>query len=279
MSDDRFLPDWAVAEFRAPELRDALRRHNRSRMPGRDRYGDRTLLASGVIVPAGSRKRSTIIDTDIWPYPVVWAVRLRFQSALPLGNPSIREDAWGFLPVSGGVTAIVRRAVDDMAGLTDELYTVGLNFPQFHLAKKLVIDLQMADEEGGAQDFAEAIAVPICDIDGSVLGGSLAGELGGYGTTNFSRVAATTTGNTTLLASNQFRRQFFIQNNSAQTLAVKLGSGAATTAGSENWTFLLTGGSDAVYESPIGGYTGIVTGVWFAADAAGEALITEGRNP
>lgn len=261
------------------ELR-IFRQHDSAQLPfDKNRWGNRTLLASGINNIPGSRKRATVVDTESLVVPTVWAVRTRFQSALPTGNPVIDESRWGPLPQSGGVSAIVRRALDENATLTDERYTVGLNMPEFYLAKKLMIDFQMEDDEGPTSDFVECIAVPVCCVDGSVLGTGLAGDLGGYGTTVVTRVAVTTIDNSLLLNANQFRRQFYIQNNSTQTLAVKLGSGASDNAGAESWTFLLPGGANACYESPIGGYTGIITGVWFGADAAGEALITEGRNP
>jgi hypothetical protein len=77
-----------------------------------------------------------------------------------------------------------------------------------------------------------------------------------------------------LLAANQLRKQFIIVNNATPNLAVKFGLNASLTAGSESYSVLLTTGQR--YEAPIGGYGGLVTGIWASSDASGEALITEG---
>lgn len=83
---------------------------------------------------------------------------------------------------------------------------------------------------------------------------------------------ATAIVNTTLLAANASRIQATIYNNSGSNLFLKLGATANIGAGTESFTVRLV--PDAFYEVP-GGYTGIIDGIWDAADANGEALITE----
>lgn len=91
-------------------------------------------------------------------------------------------------------------------------------------------------------------------------------------TATVTRVAANAS-NVTLLSANTARRAATIYNNSAtQPLFVKLGATAVLTAGSESFTVRLVPG--AYYEVP-GGYNGRIDGIWEAADANGEALMTE----
>lgn len=70
----------------------------------------------------------------------------------------------------------------------------------------------------------------------------------------------------TLAAARRGRRGCCIFNDSTQLLYVKLGSAAAT----DSYTVRLSSGS--YYEVPFG-YTGIVTGIWAAAN--GKAYVTE----
>jgi hypothetical protein len=74
------------------------------------------------------------------------------------------------------------------------------------------------------------------------------------------------------------RRQFFIQNNATTDLALTFNAliNPSFAAGGEMWAVMLPGGTNAIYESPIGGYTGQVNGIWRTADANGEALVTQG---
>lgn len=79
--------------------------------------------------------------------------------------------------------------------------------------------------------------------------------------------------NVTLKAANANRRGLAIHNNTvASNLFIKLGAVANIGAGTESFTIKLVPGG--YYEVPFG-YTGIVDGIWDAAEAAGEALITE----
>lgn len=78
--------------------------------------------------------------------------------------------------------------------------------------------------------------------------------------------------NVTLKAANANRRGLAVQNSATSNLYLKLGATADLTAGAESYTVKVVPG--AYYEVPFG-YTGIVDGIWDAADATGEALVTE----
>jgi hypothetical protein len=84
---------------------------------------------------------------------------------------------------------------------------------------------------------------------------------------------ATSASNQTLLAANTNRKGATIENNSQTTnLFVKLGATASITGGSESYTVRIP--PNGYYEVPFS-YTGIIDGISDAADAAGEALVTE----
>lgn len=79
--------------------------------------------------------------------------------------------------------------------------------------------------------------------------------------------------NVTLKAANAARLGLTVFNNSAASnLFLKLGAAAAIGAGVESFTIKITPGF--YYEVPYS-WVGIVDGIWDAADAAGEALVTE----
>lgn len=70
-----------------------------------------------------------------------------------------------------------------------------------------------------------------------------------------------------LLAANAARRQFIIVNDGSKVLWVAF----AATASAAAFTLELGGGG--TYESPLNGYTGVISGIWQSAN--GNARITE----
>ena len=96
---------------------------------------------------------------------------------------------------------------------------------------------------------------------------------GGSATATVTRVAVNAA-NVTLLAANANRRGATIFNNSpgGANLFAKFGTTANIGAGTESYTVKIANGG--YYEVPFG-YTGKIDGIWDAADANGEALITE----
>jgi len=73
-----------------------------------------------------------------------------------------------------------------------------------------------------------------------------------------------------LLASNANRRQVFIHNDSNADLKIAFAATASDTA----YTVLIPRNSQ--WESSLNGYTGAISGIWFAA--VGSARITEVTN-
>lgn len=87
------------------------------------------------------------------------------------------------------------------------------------------------------------------------------------------RVAANAA-NVQLIAANTARTGLLISNNSATAiLYVKYGANAGLGAGTESFTQQIPALGNFVMPQPI--YNGQIDGIWSAADAAGEALITE----
>lgn len=105
-----------------------------------------------------------------------------------------------------------------------------------------------------------ATAVPV-----SFSGQTVTAVPAGNASSSVTQVASSAT-NVTLKASNASRKGLSIQNDSTQTLFVKLGATASATS----YTVKVTAGS--YYEVPFN-YTGIVDGIW--ASANGNAYVTE----
>lgn len=81
--------------------------------------------------------------------------------------------------------------------------------------------------------------------------------------------------NVQLLPADPLRRHFLIYNGSTtQNLFISFSGPADLTAGAENFTTRIGTQGTFEWESPFGGFTGAINGIWAAADAAGEALIT-----
>jgi len=129
-----------------------------------------------------------------------------------------------------------------------------------------------------AGDLAVAVVLKGAQSSSLVITGTVTSTPATAATSAVTRVAASAT-NVTLLAANVNRRGAMIANHSTvATLYIKLGATASITAGSESFTAILAPNNSSdvggYYEVPFG-YTGIIDGIWGAADAAGEALMTE----
>lgn len=100
---------------------------------------------------------------------------------------------------------------------------------------------------------------------------SAGNQLSGFDSTRPANAALTSVAGSatsvTILAANAARRKFYVHNDSAKNLKLAFAATASATA----FTILL--GAGAAYESPLNGYTGIVTGIW--TSAAGFARVTE----
>jgi len=94
----------------------------------------------------------------------------------------------------------------------------------------------------------------------------------GQASTSVVTRVATNVASVTLKALNANRLGLTIENHATSSLFVKLGAVASLGAGTESFTAEIF--PDGYYEVPFG-YTGVVDGIWDAADATGEALVTE----
>lgn len=127
------------------------------------------------------------------------------------------------------------------------------------------VDANPLRTEATLQDSANVEAGTTANPLGTAPG------VGQASTSVVTRVAtAVVTG--TLLALNTSRIGAALYNNATSNLFIKLGATANIGAGTESYTVRLV--PNAYYEIPAG-YTGIVDGIWDAADGTGEALITE----
>lgn len=228
------------------------------------RWGDQATLTP-------SRSAATLVATPTFKIPTPFLLELDFADVTA---PLL------------AVKVTVRRAVDELGSVVVEEFTGtgipdGVSVPRIWLGHNLAVDVAVTDAFPGLQLTVKAACVPVCFADSSELlpNPPAYGPHGGYRTTVVTRIAAAAA-NTLLAVTRVDRRQLFIQNNSAQDLAVLFGAGVPSlAAGAENYSIILPGGSVGHYESPVGGYTGEVRGIWRAADATGEALITEGITP
>lgn len=76
-----------------------------------------------------------------------------------------------------------------------------------------------------------------------------------------------------ILAANNDRRVATVCNNSTQKLYLKFGTTAVLTSGSEDFTAIVQPEDTLIVQGDE--YNGRIDGIWGAADATGEALITE----
>lgn len=241
-----------------------------------NRWGQRALISTDPARPRGTGMSAVMVATQLFPEPSPWIVTFRYQLTTPFQGFVLDETAWSGV-VSAEHVQTIRRGIDELGGSATDLTTLlgGIKHPsETLLAHSLEITVEFR-QTAAVSMWVEIFAVPIDCFDPTLIVAP-AGALAGWGTPVVVRVPANAA-SVQLAAANVNRRQFYIQNNSTQDLAVLFGTVAADfTVGSENWTFLLPGGANATYESPIGGYIGAIQGIWRNADAAGEALVTLG---
>ena len=85
-------------------------------------------------------------------------------------------------------------------------------------------------------------------------------------TATLTQVPAAST-STVILAANPLRKGVIITNNSSKTLTLAFAATASSTA----FTFILAG--NGVYNGPLSGYTGVISGIWNGT--SGNAQVTE----
>jgi hypothetical protein len=213
----------------------------------------------------------TAIATEIFTRPRPFAFKLRFS--LNAGGPFAAQ-----VPITygGTITVNVIESIDLKSGTIVESFKLVAGQNQtvcIALARSLSVTVSIPQDPSGeapAPLFVQAVAALVETVTCEELTGAPS-----YSSAFVTRVPASAT-IVELLGFNPARKQFIVHNSSpgGANLAIKFGDGASLTAGAESYSVLLAPG--ARYESPIGGWGGEVTGIWSAADANGEALVTEG---
>lgn len=239
------------------------------------RWGGRYLLSTDPAAPPGTRSSVNVVVTQLLPQPTPWVVSFRYQ--VPPASFAIDESAWTTVNPVEHVQR-TRIGLDVLGGLSINSGTLlaTINHPfEYPLGHSLDITLSL-QQAVPVSLWVEVLATPVCCFDSTDVVAPFGG-LGGWFTPVVVRVPVAVV-DTLLLAGNVARRQFYIANHSTVAdLAVSFGTPAASiTPGAERFTFILPAGGNNAYESPIGGYTGEIRGIWTAADAAGEALVTAG---
>lgn len=257
-----------------------------------DKWGDRAFLvqASDVSTNPGRlyRSRATLVDTREFPIPRPIALQFRFQTVVtnfPNGpGPFVPlAQNWNPTPSCDCVVSI-RRSLGPDGGVSEEIYDTRTNtgfvlfLPRIVLAHKVQIDVECFggfDEVGANSLWVEVWAAPVDTVQPTSLINPAAGDLTGYLFGNTSRFPVSAVSQDFLFPEVR-RRQFIVHNNSqTQSLALGFGVTPSFAAGAELWSVFIPPG--AQYEAPIGGWIGAVKGIWSGADAAGEALVFEGR--
>lgn len=290
MSDDDYhygdygteSPEWSVpgmtdaeqiAGLRPRQGDGVIRRHNSNARWGSTARVD--FAGSSLPNPHTS---AALIDTNDFDTNLPIAYQLRF--ALNAAGP--------FSPVfpvgaSSGAVLTIRKSIDFKAGVTEEQVTLFPGDRQIgciFICRRLVVTIDNLSISGvdpgdNITLFVQAAACPVTNVDCNEITGrnslsySLADE-------NF---VAADINTVTLLPANANRAQFLIQNTSTQgDLLICFGPGADFF--NPTGSIILPRGASNIYESPLNGYTGIVTGVWnnpvTEGSPDGGALVTEG---
>lgn len=143
------------------------------------------------------------------------------------------------------VAGVGNISTDDVTTLNGATVTAGT-------AQTQRVKLQFGDD-GTARDASAAFPLPVAPTPAAATG-------------TLTSVTASAT-SVTLLAANANRKGALIYNDSTSTLAVAFASSASLTA------FTVEIPAAGLYELPAPNYTGIVTGIWAAAN--GSARVTE----
>jgi hypothetical protein len=242
------------------------------------KWGGRYLISDDAALNnTGTPRRVTILNTGDLGIPTPINVQLRFA----LNIAANRQPALPFVyPCHGGISLVrvtVRRGVDETSGMTTDIYNLSVNdvLPiDIITARLLQVEVEVTGFGSGSTTWVEAIATPVSEI-GPI------NQVHPWSVPRNPAFIATTAAETTLLAANSDRGQFFIVNTSTDAdLMVQLGKGpnglGPTWGPPPRGTYVLPRNMFAVYESPTpAGYKGTVFGIWSGAGTGG-ALIHEG---
>jgi hypothetical protein len=166
-----------------------------------------------------------------------------------------------------------------------ETYIINPGQPQqsctfLALAVQIVITLLGEDQDLWVQCVAAPVQTLDCDdATGAPPGGVL---VEGYANSNAERfdvAAIQFPGSVSILFPNPVRRQFYVQNNSDTDVALLFSPTEAInwTPGTEQFSIIIPGGDNLVYESFVGCYTGrVVASARPGAVPVGYLSVTEG---
>lgn len=271
-----------------------------------DRWGNRILMSNDptllgldfaqpappaiqLLQPAPkARQSATIVDTRQFELPQQFAIGVRFARNNPINNTAVLPfvSSYPFFSSTDMMATFqIRSSVDPMASLfVDELQMD--QFPgEFPIdivsARKLSIDVAIPGRVGVptfTTVWVEVIASIASDIaDRNKVSGWSRNANGLAGLPTF---IASSAAPTVLCTPNPGRSQFMIVNTSTNADLLILLSPNTTLL--PTWgppivgSLVLPRNQYATYESPIGGFSGGVLGIWNTAVPDGGAIVTQG---
>lgn len=285
VGDDGGAPDISgiggLGGFRGPI--------GRGLRPRERRWASERLLAVGnPPIPAAVKRtnRATLIDTGDLGTPRPIHLKFKYAVCDANGNPAVGttgviwQDSWP-IPFSAFFRVTVRRGLGPTSGTVDEVYTVPSvssgSFDRDNIPFDIITCQSLGIDVEIAPGFVANPAIWFAVVATEVNEASLKDKLVSY---NVATQRIVTAANATTLLLNQHiaRTQFTITNTSTNApLWVNFGPGAVVGPPPVA-TLVLPQNTFARYESPIGGYNGIVTGFWDNAAPDGFALVTEGTQ-
>lgn len=261
------------------ELRDFEGRPGDPRPPGnilnaavRRRWGNRVLLSTDTVTYPKARNTATFVDTGDVGRTAQFNTQFRFALDNGLGSPIL---PFSYVnptrPPGTSLNMTIRRGVDSDAPLTIDPGFMDLtknDTAPFDTVpgRSLGIDIQLVSTGAVSALWIEVMSTVVDDQ-------SRGSQLESWGTQVSSQVVAANVASVQLLPSHFGRAQFIIVNTSTNAdLWISFGG---TPVVNGNATLVLPRNIFASYESPIGGFRGIINGIW-SAGATGSALCTEG---
>jgi len=265
------LLDFTPLRGDSPEAHDVSKRGG-----ARRRWGNRVLLSTNPLIPASGAVRATATLIDTGDLGQARAINLQMRFASVVAGFS----GQAFLPFSPRANAFaagltltvnVRRGTDPQAPPTVDSFAMpqqGLILP-FDIVTARTFGVDVVLSGGTGAIWVEAVATVVEDI-------ATANKVPGWAVSApafFASVASPA--QVVLLPAFAARAQFIIVNTSTNAdMIVKFGNGATWVGPSGS--VVLPKNMFASYESPVGGYSGIVTGSWNNGAPDGGAIITEG---
>lgn len=287
--DDDMNDNWKPGLFGPDgQLRDYMPRPGDPQPPPghvdqtshRQRWGQRVWLNTDPTVPTQkpfTRPSATVVDTGDLGRSHLIDVQFRFA----LTNTTTGNAELPFVPTwssgnSVGLKISVKRGLDPQATVAEDTYFIvenTTNMVPFDIvaARSLTINVELTLPGGNlGQVWLDCIATIVDDV--STKDRVIGYPVGGVGVFV---PAVASPGRATIAAASSKRVQFIVVNTSTNANLILSFDSAASWVGPHG-NIVLPANSFATYESPIGGYSGIVTGSWDVAVPNGGALVSSG---